>query len=1631
MAAIRIDMILQDVGNSIGRSTQAVQNLNNQLQTTQRLARNANTGTNQLTQYNASRATGAGSTGSSSRDFAAQAQGLGGLVRLYATFAANIYAAGAAFQALQQASNFDNLMQASKMMAVNTGVDLTRLSKNLQTASNYALSLEESMQFANIGTSAGIAAKQLTSLVQIARGAAAGLGRDVQDSIRRIVQGTAKQEQEILDELGIFIKSKKAYEDFAKKFGIEGGADALTAQQRVAAYADAVEKAGEKWKEFSQIDDPFSRIAATSKSAIQDILTNINDLIKPILSLLSESKSAIKGILLLIGGLLTIRGLPEIKSIFSNLFSFNKNLLKAQAEQARAAIQQELATTNVQIVAARAQLQQSINQTPQFGRAELAAQFAGSGIGLRGAQQGLSLQRLGSNILGTTANPQDLTRLRTVADVQNTILGTVREQVRATRGGVQAQQALLDTLIRTNTVQQGSTLNNIRLSQQALAIGTSIFNTIQTTNTGLAQQATFQQSINQLLTRQATLQQTIQNTTPGAVLPLQRMVGVPAPSAPVMPPPAAITRTAAALQNFSAGAAAATLVMQRMGEVAGGSLLTRIRSFGVVLRDTAATFNLASTAAGKFGVALSGLAGAVGVVLKGLFRIASPLLLLYSLFEIFGDKIFPGRAAARELEQANKDLAKSFAESSAAIQKNIDIFSKSSKGPKEYLNYVQNITNAVNSQIESIDSLIKTQDTQGREARLKREQELARRSGEAAPTALSLGIKDVLNIPDIFTPEQIAQGNQLVDILEKQTSLVEKKITKIDRETAKVQARKKYEQEFYQIELERQDILSGNLTAQEQSFRLNALGFKQQDLTRKVQLETSRIIRNSVGDVEANNIALTESTEEARKFLLLRVQTLQQMNAEAGQIETNINILEEGATNIGKLIKKTPKLSDLVKTEDARAIAGALDKVLSNKKFDKSYESSFNGLRSTLQSFADKGVPEANDALVQMAYLMDEVSLESNSVEESIKKLYTQLVDTKAFDKFLLALDEIANKYGPKARAELAMYRDDIADMEKRSIRLEYDVKGIEQTRSIITDINGFVSQSIIDKEKKLKLDKIELDYSNAITGAVKKYKEVMLDNTASKQAKENAQQEFANTMDKLSIQNGYNILKEGEADFTRIIANTLGKISKESKENLDIQKQNYQIKSDSLSLETEYLSILSQMDRLHYSIKNSMTESLKIQKIELDYVNEVANAEIARRKAIDEAIAKSSLLDPMLAQAVVMNAARDANAQYDRSVELAKNKHTIDTEIARLMRQQADTAGILKEVLEDIEYIEQKRSLNADLTSQILDAELGIAEARISTGKVTQDQYNSLKRQTDLLKVQLKYEDEISKAKNEYTKNTLKITAGQEVDAFTGQYSTEVEKQLQREKELRDFRISAAGTLKTLNLEQINSIGFLTERQQGYFDVAEKGFSSLSDAIVQFTQTGEFSWKNMINNMLADMLRFELQMQQRALFNALRGALVAAFSPTAASTYSATGGIEEHVFNPYQRAKGAAYNGGVEYFAKGGMFTNSIVDQPTTFKFAKGVGLMGEAGPEAIMPLKRDSSGNLGVRAQGGDTKVVVNNYGSEKAETRETTDSRGNRRIEVTIGEMAAGEIGRSGSSQQRALKGTYGLRPQLIRR
>lgn len=97
----------------------------------------------------------------------------------------------------------------------------------------------------------------------------------------------------------------------------------------------------------------------------------------------------------------------------------------------------------------------------------------------------------------------------------------------------------------------------------------------------------------------------------------------------------------------------------------------------------------------------------------------------------------------------------------------------------------------------------------------------------------------------------------------------------------------------------------------------------------------------------------------------------------------------------------------------------------------------------------------------------------------------------------------------------------------------------------------------------------------------------------------------------------------------------------------------------------------------------------------------------------------------------------------------------------------------------------------------------------------------------------------------------------------------------------------------------------------------------------------------------------------------------------------------------PYEN--GAPFSQGrVMPFAKGG-----VLDGPTTFPMRGGTGLMGEAGPEAIMPLSRGADGRLGVRAQGGSTVNVTMNIS--------TPDVQGFQRSQGQIATQMSRALGR----------------------
>lgn len=107
---------------------------------------------------------------------------------------------------------------------------------------------------------------------------------------------------------------------------------------------------------------------------------------------------------------------------------------------------------------------------------------------------------------------------------------------------------------------------------------------------------------------------------------------------------------------------------------------------------------------------------------------------------------------------------------------------------------------------------------------------------------------------------------------------------------------------------------------------------------------------------------------------------------------------------------------------------------------------------------------------------------------------------------------------------------------------------------------------------------------------------------------------------------------------------------------------------------------------------------------------------------------------------------------------------------------------------------------------------------------------------------------------------------------------------------------------------------------------------------------------------------------------------------------------------------------------ANGGVFSNGVYSSPTLFKFAKGgkFGVMGEAGPEAVMPLRRSRDGSLGVQADGfGGNDVVVNVYNNSNAQAsvNQRQTSQGTE-IDVMIDQLVAEKMSQPGTSSNSAL-------------
>jgi hypothetical protein len=182
-------------------------------------------------------------TGAAGRDFADQARGLGPLIRLYAAFAANVFALSAAFGVLRNAADNTNLIAGLNTLGATSGKALGTVAKQLAEASDGAISLRDAMSSVAMTSSAGMTSQNILRLGTVAKNASLALGVNMPDALNRLSRGIVKLEPELLDELGIFTKIEPATQAYALQLG--KAVSQLTDFERRQAFANAVLKEGE------------------------------------------------------------------------------------------------------------------------------------------------------------------------------------------------------------------------------------------------------------------------------------------------------------------------------------------------------------------------------------------------------------------------------------------------------------------------------------------------------------------------------------------------------------------------------------------------------------------------------------------------------------------------------------------------------------------------------------------------------------------------------------------------------------------------------------------------------------------------------------------------------------------------------------------------------------------------------------------------------------------------------------------------------------------------------------------------------------------------------------------------------------------------------------------------------------------------------------------------------------------------------------------------------------------------------------------------------------------------------------------------------------------------------------------
>ncbi|WP_312838459.1 phage tail tape measure protein [Pantoea piersonii] len=339
------------------------------------------------------------------------------------------------------------------------------------------------------------------------------------------------------------------------------------------------------------------------------------------------------------------------------------------------------------------------------------------------------------------------------------------------------------------------------------------------------------------------------------------------------------------------------------------------------------------------------------------------------------------------------------------------------------------------------------------------------------------------------------------------------------------------------------------------------------------------------------------------------------------------------------------------------------------------------------------------------------------------------------------------------------------------------------------------------------------------------------------------------------------------------------------------------------------------------------------------------------------------------------IGAQQQALIKWEQQLADIKSKQTLTADqksllaSADLITSQLQQNAALERQIETREKLLALDKARADITRTITNRQNQYAADELFAGGGLSQ--NEQQQYTQRLSLEQSYNDKITQLRQNRASASSDIAReeiDQEIQLQQQALQTELSNYDDHIARMNQLRGSfTAGASRAWQEYQDSAANVSAMSQQLFTDA----FGNMEDALVKFATTGKASFTDFANSVLADLARIAIRQSLVGIAGSASGMFGSIFGSAAgaASSASASSSFSSGAYNNLSlNAKGGVYDSPSLSAYSGGVY-----DSPKLFAFAKGAGVFGEAGPEAIMPLTRSSDGSLGVRMVGGDQAASV----------------------------------------------------------